>query len=87
MDDDTHLSLGILAVCDSLDNVVAELRKLGCENSESFAERAALARKHAHAVLNRNHKATTEMEPDVCRCPEDQRPDCDCYGTCICTAP
>jgi hypothetical protein len=73
MDDDTHLALAILAICDSLEPL------LGFEHQK--------ARKHAHAIINRNHKPTTEMEPDVCRCPEDQRPDCDCYGTCICTAP
>jgi hypothetical protein len=79
VDDDTHLAMAVLALADAFVDEATDV--------PTMMDAMVRVRKHAHAVLNRNHKATTEMEPDVCRCPEDQRPDCDCYGTCICTAP
>jgi hypothetical protein len=73
MDDDQHLAFAVLGLCDALEPLLTP-------------EPILKARKHAHAVLSR-YKATTDMEPDVCRCPEDGRPECNCHGTCICTAP
>ena len=52
MDDDTHLAMGGLALCDALD--------AGNTDAGARIKAVETARKHFHAVINRNHGKDSE---------------------------
>ena len=57
MSDDTHLALALLRVLDAL--------TIGATNATARDEAVDRARKHVHAVLNRNQPNTTPADtPD-----------------------
>ena len=73
MDTTTHLALAGLALCDALDE--------GATDAEARIKAVDAARRHYHAVI----AATVgHVTPEPCLCQPDRRPDCNCYGTCIC---
>lgn len=74
MDDDTHMALAGLALCDALD--------AGSTDSVARIKAVETARRHFHAVINRGGKA---MQQPSCVCPDEARGECDCRGECICT--
>lgn len=56
MDDDEHLSFAVLAVCDALEQ----------QDDTKARESLTRARKHAHAVINRNKRTeSNETTPAV----------------------
>ncbi len=59
MSDDEHLSFALLAVCDALEQ----------QDDTKARESLNKARKHAHAVINRNKRTESETTPAV---PEEQ---------------
>lgn len=73
MDNDTHIALAGLALCDALDD--------GATDSAARIKAVETARKHYHAVINRNHG---KAERPRCVCPDESRGPCDCRGECIC---
>ena len=74
MDDDTHLALGGLALADALDT--------GATDAGARIKAVETARKHFHAVINRNHGNAEQRVR--CVCPDETRGECDCRGECIC---
>jgi hypothetical protein len=74
MSDDVHLAMMGLAICDAIEE--------GGTNATARMESVMKARKHAHAVINRN-KPQAE-QPLRCVCLDESRGPCDCRGECMC---
>lgn len=75
LSDDLRLALAGLALCDALD--------AGSTDSGARIKAVETARRHFHAVINRNHGKAEQRTPR-CVCPDETRGECDCRGECTC---
>jgi len=73
VDELTALALAVLRLCDAIED--------GGTNAVARMDATWRARKHAHAVLDRN---STTGQRARCSCPDEQRGECDCRVACIC---